>query len=419
MWGMSSIRVFCVSVVVLLSAFVNVSDAQWLMPWSAPIRAQRAIAVEFLNDTAEAVDVFDRQFFKGTVQVGGRLKFLVWEGDVVLFAQREKSKTWHKLVTHHHQDFIWRLNLPQRQIDQRLPIPIPEPARPRPASTGSEGEDMSVAPRRRTTNPIPAMPVTRSKLGNQPVNLPGESSTQVEDSRTEPDQLPQTQFGDREPLSDPNQLTGETIAKTRFYSQMVWCDGIKIQASALVDPTAMTNAQAWVRRMLANCPKVKQQLVEANATIIILGRQQELTDLPENRGLASLFLEPGIRGMSRSNLAFVAEENLLYLDDDKHNGEGVLVHELAHVIEQVVLVGKWHDHLELAFAKAKYGDLWEGRYASSNSHEYFAELSQMYFGVAHTRKTGGINGDLALHRHDREGYELVNAVFSDSIFDMK
>ena len=414
-----AVRVLGMAFLGILGVLVNVSDAQWLLPWSAPIRVRQAISVEFLNDSAEVVDVYDHQFFKGTVQPGGRSSFQVWEGDVALFAQRTNSKTWHKLATHQHIDFIWRLNLPQLQRDQRLPSPVPAkvPLQAVPAGRGSDG--MTVVPARGVKNPSSVKPGEKSKPGRVPTYVPTPSATAVDETPQEFDGQSNTEEESPSTEDASGRTTGESTVEKPFYTQIVWSEGIKIQAPANVAREAMTNAQTWVRRMLANCPRVKERLVAANATIIIFSRNQELTDLPENQGFARLFLEPGIRGMSRANLAFVAEENLLYLDEDKHNGEGVLVHELAHVIEHLVLTGKWHDRLELAFAKAKYGDLWEGRYASSNSHEYFAELSQMYFGVARPGKTGGINGDLSLRRHDPDGYEVVNAVFSDTTFDKK
>ena len=266
---------------------------------------------------------------------------------------------------------------------------------------------MTVVPGKSPRKPSTVRPPEKPRPSRVPIIVPVQPSDSAEAEEEETDS----------PSSEnaSGETPGEQKLEKPFYTQVVWSEGIKIQAPANVAREALTNAQTWTRRMLANCPQVKQRLVESNATIIIFGRHQELTDLPENQGFARLFLEPGIRGMSRSNLAFVAEENLLYLDDDKHNGEGVLVHELAHVVEHIVLTGKWHDRLELAYAKAKYADLWEGRYASSNSHEYFAELAQMYFGVARIGKTGGINGALSLRRHDPNGYELVDATFSDSL----
>jgi hypothetical protein len=414
-----AIRVLGMALLGIVGGLINVSEAQWLGPWSAPVRAPRAISVEFLNDSAETVDVYDRQFFKGTIQPGGRSSFLVWEGDVALFAQRTTSKTWHKLAMYQHQDFIWRLNLPQHQHDRKMPGPVPVAVPPQTVPRGRDPGGMTTVPKRGPQSPVPTKPAAQTKPGNVPTYVPVPPAIPVDDNSQDSDQQPDEEEDRSSTSQEPDSTTGEEGREQPFYTQVVWSDGIKIQAPANVARESLTNAQVWVRRMLANCPRVKQELVEANATVIIFGRQQELTDLPENQGLARLFLEPGIRGMSRSNLAFVAEENLLYLEDDKHNGEGVLVHELAHVIEHIVLTGKLHDRLELAFAKAKFDDRWEGRYASSNFHEYFAELSQMYFGVAHTRKTGGINGDLALRRHDLDGYEMVNTVFSDSVFDRK
>lgn len=412
-----AVRVLGMAFLGILGVLVNVSDAQWLLPWSAPVRVRQAISVEFLNDSAEVVDVYDHQFFKGTVQPGGRSSFQVWEGDVALFAQRTNSKTWHKLATHQHIDFIWRLNLPQLQRDQRLPSPVPEkvPSQTAPAGRGNDG--MTVVPRREVKNPSSTKPAGKPQPGRVPTYVPVTPAAAVNEVPQDFDDQSNSKEESPSTEDDSGRTTGDNMVAKPFYTQIVWSEGIKIQAPANVAREAMTNAQVWVRRMLANCPRVKERLVAANTTIIIFSRHQELTDLPENQGFARLFLEPGIRGMSRSNLAFVAEENLLYLEEDKHNGEGVLVHELAHVIEHVVLTGKWHDRLELAYAKAKYGDLWEGRYASSNSHEYFADLSQMYFGVARSVRTGGVNGDLALRRHDPSGYELVDATFSDALFD--
>lgn len=403
-------RFVCGIIVCLVfAAHAETSHAQWFTPWNPPVRIRQAIDVEFLNDTSELVDVYDHQFLKGTVQPRQRLSFRVWDGDVALFAQRLDSQQWHRLVAHHHQDFIWRLNIPQRVEDRKIPNSSTNRGEQKHEDTRGE----IVVPQRAPTTRPPSAPTTGREASGKKEDKRGKLPNSLSEASRE------SESGRVTVISHELEQDASRDEEKPFYTQSTWCEGIKIQAPAIVQSEALSNAKGWVRRMLANCPQVKQRLVDANATIIIFGRDQELTDLPENQGFATLFIKAGIRGMSRGNLAFVSEENLLYLDNDKHIGEGVLVHELAHVVEHVVLTGKLRDRLELAFATAKYGDLWEGRYASSNSHEYFAELSQMYFGVAQIVKTGGINGDLSLRRHDPDGYQIVNDVFSDSLFEQR
>lgn len=94
---MVATRVLGIALLGILGVLTNVSDAQWFAPRRAPVRVRQAITVEFMNDSAEPVDVFDREVFKGTSEPGGRLRFKVWDGDVALAALRTNSKTWHNL----------------------------------------------------------------------------------------------------------------------------------------------------------------------------------------------------------------------------------------------------------------------------------------------------------------------------------
>jgi hypothetical protein len=90
----------------------------------------------------------------------------------------------------------------------------------------------------------------------------------------------------------------------------------------------------------------------------------------------------------------------------------MVLHELAHAYHDQVL-GYEHGEIRSAFQQAKDGGAYESvlraggkmerAYALNNDQEYFAELSEAYFGVNDFYPF--VRAELA--RHDAEGYRIV------------
>jgi hypothetical protein len=91
------------------------------------------------------------------------------------------------------------------------------------------------------------------------------------------------------------------------------------------------------------------------------------------------------------------------------------VHEFAHGIHLCGLNNtSFNSELVAVYSDAVDEGLWEGTYAISNSREYFAELTQSYFGVNFDgvdQSHNGINGGDELLDYDPDGYYLIDSVF--------
>ena len=87
------------------------------------------------------------------------------------------------------------------------------------------------------------------------------------------------------------------------------------------------------------------------------------------------------------------EENLLALPQDKYVGENILVHEFAHLIHTIGIVGvepDFDERLEALRQNAIQKGLWKDTYAISCKEEYFAECTQSFFNC--NRYAGKANG---------------------------
>lgn len=76
------------------------------------------------------------------------------------------------------------------------------------------------------------------------------------------------------------------------------------------------------------------------------------------------------------------EENLLAFEGDPYSSENILIHEFAHNIHyrgMDRLDPTFDNRLKASYEKAIQAGLWEGKYASVNHSEYFAEGVQSWF----------------------------------------
>lgn len=183
-----------------------------------------------------------------------------------------------------------------------------------------------------------------------------------------------------------------------FYTQCVDVDGFPIVASDRVSPFAVQEAAWIVRQMLTQRPDVRQAMVDSGARLCVMAHDEFTTDLPEfsHMGDAPVadfpelsgkdFWDARARGTGGSQtdpFCSCAEENLLGYSGDPYHQECILIHELAHCIHlrgMVNVDATFDDRLKETYQKSMQAGLWQGKYASVNHHEYFAEGVQSWFG---------------------------------------
>ena len=230
------------------------------------------------------------------------------------------------------------------------------------------------------------------------------------------------------PASTPTREPTPTLVPTAepgpYYTQSVDVDGISVKASRAVDPKALEAGADTVRVMLAHRPDMARRMAEAGATLAIVPKDRYITEIPElgylkgrldlNGNPYDSFTVRGSGGIPQQPTTVTSEENLLGLVEDrtKFSAEDITVHEWAHAIENLGFDDetrtKWRD----LFDRARAAGLWPGTFAMAvdGGREFFAELSQSFFGV-----NNEIGGPEALHG---EGQTGIRAEISGALEDV-
>src|SRR5687767_10902250 len=167
----------------------------------------------------------------------------------------------------------------------------------------------------------------------------------------------------------------------RFYAKHIDVKGMPVVASAAVADQALQRTYTIVTRMLAGRPDVLQAMVANRMYLIIIGKDQVYTDMPENRNHPNpAYQNERVRGTGGRPTSF-GEENLLSLPIDRYDDESIAVHEFCHTIDGTLrsIEKTWTERRNAVYRKALDNGLWNLSYAASNPGEYWAEVAQAYF----------------------------------------
>ncbi len=171
-----------------------------------------------------------------------------------------------------------------------------------------------------------------------------------------------------------------------FYEKYVSANGYPVVSSEKVDDYALLEAAHLINLMLAERPDVRKAMIKSGSRMIVMAHDEFTTDVPEHSRLEPKdFWDRRARGLGGSQTDPVcssAEENLLGYPGDPYHAECILIHEFAHNIHlrgMVNVDATFDGRVKAAYDEAMAGDLWKGKYASTNHHEYFAEGVQSWF----------------------------------------
>ena len=171
-----------------------------------------------------------------------------------------------------------------------------------------------------------------------------------------------------------------------FYTKYIDADGYPILASKNVSDYALKEAAYWTRKMLANRPDVKRAMITSGSMMLIIAHNEYTTTLPEFAHFKPKnYWDARARGTGGSETdpyCTTGEENLLGYEGDPYSTECILIHEFAHNIHLrgMVNIDRTFDtRLQATYDRAMAAGLWQGKYASVNHHEYFAEGVQSWF----------------------------------------
>jgi len=232
----------------------------------------------------------------------------------------------------------------------------------------------------------------------------------------QPDLLSSTTALAETPCSD-TKINRISPPDAGFYSKQICYKGIRIKAHSVVADQALFEARDRLKLMLAKAPTIATNLATLGNELHLIGRNQVTSDLPELRDLRgkgrsddpSCPIDACTRGLGGFS-ASCGEENLLGLPSDTYRGEDICMHEFSHTIHQNALSQKLRDQWTKLYNAALRQGLWGGTYAGTNEFEYFAELTQSYFGVNNFDQRG-VNSKAALKNHDPAAFAFLDGLF--------
>lgn len=200
-----------------------------------------------------------------------------------------------------------------------------------------------------------------------------------------------------------------------FYKKYIEVDGMPVAAAEEVSDQALTRTREIVQHMLAGRPDVVRAMVQSRMYLIVIGKDQAYTEMPEYRQMPDpAYWNERVRGTGGRPTSF-GEENVLSLSLDRYDDESIAVHEFAHTIDGTLraLEPDWSQRLNAAYRNAVDRDLYRNAYAAGNPGEYWAEIVQSYFDCNRVNNWnhGPVGTREQLKLHDPEGYELVRSAF--------
>lgn len=209
---------------------------------------------------------------------------------------------------------------------------------------------------------------------------------------------------------------GDREAARGFYAKHVDIGGLPVVAADVVADEALHRTHEIVSRMLAGRPDLLAAMARNRMYLIIIGRDQVYTDMPEHRNHPNPdYMNERVRGTGGRPTSF-GEENLLTLPIDRYDDESIAVHEFCHTIDgtlRSIDLG-WLDRRNQAYERAMAKGLWKDTYAASNPGEFWAEIAQCYFDCNRINNWnhGPIGTREQLRAYDPESYELVRSTFN-------
>jgi len=205
-------------------------------------------------------------------------------------------------------------------------------------------------------------------------------------------------------------------AARRFYKKYIEIGGLPVAAAAEVADEALQRTHFLVSHLLAGRPDVLAAMVKNGTRLIIIGRNQVYTGMPEYRNSRNpQYLNERVRGTGGFDVTSFGEENLLNLALDRYDDESIAVHEFCHTIDAALgrIDPAWRERLGQTYRGTLARGLWKNTYAASNAAEYWAEICQSYFDCNRVNNWnhGPIGTREQLKGYDPEGYDLVRATF--------
>ncbi|MCD8315119.1 MAG: ASCH domain-containing protein [Firmicutes bacterium] len=210
--------------------------------------------------------------------------------------------------------------------------------------------------------------------------------------------------------------------------------GVPVNGSAalLWGMKTIRRAAELVDIQLSHCPEIAEQMVKSGASLSVFGKGECAYNIPEHRDsyqFGSLYVE-GFGGITCSitecNIWHWHADNAERPDPDyttHYRNENIMIHEFGHGVK-IAGFDRMNDRsvadeFQMVYRHAKAAGLWPNTYAISNSDEYFATLSAIWFNVMNecakddgwdgTR--GPVNTRRELYNYDIDAYKFFSKIY--------
>ena len=224
------------------------------------------------------------------------------------------------------------------------------------------------------------------------------------------------------PVTSPPDRFFDTVrerdrnAASRFYKKYIDVKGVPVVAAAEVADEALQRTYSIVTHLLAGRPDILEAMAKNGTRLIIIGKDQVYTDMPEYRNHPNpAYQNERVRGTGGFDVTSFGEENLLNLPLDRYDDESIGVHEFCHTIDAALgrIDPTWRKRLGQTYRDAIGKGLWKNAYTGSNPVEYWAEICQSYFDCNRVNNWNhaAVGTREQLKHYDPDGYELVKTTF--------
>lgn len=213
-----------------------------------------------------------------------------------------------------------------------------------------------------------------------------------------------------------------SFALAPFYQKHLLVGGLPVVGSTNVSDHALREAAWLVERLLGNRPDILHAMASNHTRLAVMAWNEFTTDIPEHAALTpKVYWDRRARGLGATPEApavSCAEENLLAFPGDPYPTENIGIHEFAHAIHEMgmrAIDPTFDARLQAAYHSATNRGLWQGTYAASNRHEYWAEATQSWFDDNRENDAlhNHVNTRVELKEYDSTVAGLCREVFGD------
>ncbi|WP_437583230.1 hypothetical protein ACSAGD_13205 [Paramicrobacterium sp. CJ85] len=227
------------------------------------------------------------------------------------------------------------------------------------------------------------------------------------------------------------------VPKLDYYTQFVTTEtGITVKAADRVDPATLENAATQVDVELGKSDNgIAARMAEYGCSLAVYASLENAYLIPEHRGGydPEMYDVEGYGGSTYNNcVSSISERNVLRTRDnanpDLNTGypnENILIHEFGHAVRLVGIETledtSLSDEFYEVYKNAYNSGLWPNTYAISNSDEFFATLSAIWFDVMAEKPDWSdgvrspINTRAELKEYDPKAYDFFAKVYPSDL----